>query len=231
MKTGNQLLFLVFLLTGSSALAQIERKITFDFNPVFAGNTINLSDTVFISEQKDSIQIETLKFYLSGFELWDHDKPVYKEKHSYHLLDASKMKSMSFNLRIPSDLVYDKIVFHLGIDSATNVAGAMGGDLDPTRGMYWSWQSGYINFKLEGRSAKCRTQNNEFTYHLGGYLSPFQSIQIIEFPVQPIEKVQIKVDMQKFFNSIDISKQNQTMSPGLEANELSKKLSAIFYVQ
>ena len=56
----------------------------------------------------------------------------------------------------------------------------MGGDLDPTKGMYWAWQSGYINFKMEGSCSQCLATKNNFEFHLGGYQQPFYAMQTIE---------------------------------------------------
>jgi hypothetical protein len=53
-------------------------------------------------------------------------------------MNTDKHSKLSFDL--PTYLKYDQIQFQLGIDSLTNVSGAMGGDLDPTKGMYWTWQ-------------------------------------------------------------------------------------------
>ena len=74
---------------------------------------------------------------------------------------------------------FNTIAFNLGIDSITNVSGAQGGDLDPTKGMYWAWQSGFINIKLQGTSNSCPPPKNEFEFHLGGYQYPFNSLQTI----------------------------------------------------
>jgi len=48
------------------------------------------------------------------------------------------------------------------VDSLANVSGAMSNDLDATKGMYWSWQSGFINLKIEGKSASCKTRKINF---------------------------------------------------------------------
>ena len=113
----------------------------------------------------DSIQLKSLKFYISNIELVNGDKVVWQQKNSFHLIDASKNESLQIPLKHQSNLNFTKIKFNLGIDSMVNVSGALGGDLDPTKGMYWTWQSGYINFKLEGKSKKCKTRNNEFHFH------------------------------------------------------------------
>jgi len=94
--------------------------------------------------------------------------------------------------------------------------------------MYWTWQSGYINIKLEGRSNKCLTRNNAFTFHLGGYQYPFNALQKITIPIQQKEKINIIIDVQKFISSIDLTSQNQIMSPGKSAMYLSNQFSTIF---
>ena len=119
----------------------------------------------------------------------------------------------------------------MGIDSLTNVSGAMGGDLDPTKGMYWTWQNGYINFKLEGFNAVCNTRNHFFQYHLGGYQSPFATVQTLVLPLKSKAKeVVVDVAIDKFLEEIDMSKTAEIMSPGAVAVELSKKLKGIFSV-
>ena len=122
------------------------------------------------------------------------------------------------------------IKFNIGIDSITNYGGAMGGDLDPTKGMYWTWQNGYINFKLEGKSNLIGANNNEFTFHLGGYQNTFSTLQTLQFPVQYLSGIQINIAIDKLINEIDLSKQNHIMSPSKEAVILSNKLPAIFSI-
>jgi len=59
----------------------------------------------------------------------------------------------------------------IGTDSITNVSGALDGDLDPIKGMYWAWNSGCINFKLEGTRV-ISGKKTPFEYHIGGYNGP-----------------------------------------------------------
>ena len=44
----------------------------------------------------------------------------------------------------------------------------MDGDLDPVHGMYWTWQSGYIQFKLEGL-LRDSAGERKLELHLGGF--------------------------------------------------------------
>lgn len=197
------------------------------FQPMFGNSTLSLSDSFYKLNDNDSIQFEVLKFYVSGIEFLNKGKSVWKEENSFHLIDASQEKTMHVLLNQPTSITYDQIKFNLGIDSTINVSGAMGGDLDPTKGMYWTWQSGYINFKLEGRSNLCKSKNNEFQYHVGGYETPFNALQIVTLDC----KRSIKIDIKELLNHIDLSKQDHLMSPSKEAVVLAQKISRTFSVK
>lgn len=212
------------------AYSQSESVIAINFIPKFENSFLILNDSIYSKKNGDSIQFESLKFYISNIELLDNDKVIYQEKNSYHLVDVSQSRSMNLSLKTRSKIKFTIIKFNLGIDSVLNVSGAMGGDLDPTKGMYWAWQSGYINFKLEGKSKKCNTRNHEFHFHLGGYASPYSNLQTISLNVIDLEKINITLDLEKMMHEIDLSKQNKIMSPGFEAVLLSKKARQIFSI-
>ena len=130
--------------------AQMDKVVSISIIPTYGDSVIHLDETYYKLISGDSIKIETFKFYMSGIELWNDDKKVFEEINSFHLIDASIPGSLNLLFVVSLNLNYDKIKFNIGIDSTANVSGAMSGDLDPTKGMYWTWQSGYINFKLEG---------------------------------------------------------------------------------
>jgi len=96
--------------------------------------------------------------------------------------------------------------------------------------MYWAWQSGYINFKLEGNSSLCPTREHEFQFHLGGYMFPFASMQEITLNVQASKQIHINVDIEEFMKQIDLTKQNQIMTPSFEAQDIITKAFSIFKV-
>lgn len=193
---------------------QLYVKIT----PLFDNNPIQLSKA-----NKDSISIETLKFYLTDFCLIKSGEVVWKQLNSYHLIDISKPTSLDIFFTNEVKVDFDEIQFLLGTDSLTNVSGAIGGDLDPTKGMYWAWNSGYINFKLEGK------QNSKpFQFHLGGYASPYPTVQKIKLKTK--KNLNIAFNVADFLNQLNLVNQNKIMSPGKEAQELSEILSSLFYI-
>lgn len=205
-------------------------KVHIAITPMFGTNALMLSNTTFKTNNTNNLQIEVLRFYISGIRFLKNGKVVLNEKNSFHLVDAAITKSLNISVDNSNDIDFDEIQFNLGIDSSTNVSGAMGGDLDPTKGMYWAWQSGYVNFKVEGKSNNCPTRNNEFEFHLGGYMQPNYSMQVVSLPVTNNTSIGLKFDMEKVFNQIDLANINHIMSPSAEAVTLTKIVAGSFSI-
>jgi hypothetical protein len=203
-------------------------KVLLEFQSMYAKHIYHLNDSVDLDNS--NIRLSKFKFYVSKINLFHKNQPVWEEKNSYHLIDLFDKQQSKLTIDIPTKLPYDQIQFELGIDSLTNVSGAMGGDLDPTKGMYWTWQSGYINLKMEGYCSSCNTRNHEFEFHLGGYLPPYQTIQNINLPISNARNIQIGVDFFKLLSSIDLGKSCNIMSPGEMGKNLSEKAATMFYV-
>jgi hypothetical protein len=184
-----------------------------------------------IAPVADKLSITMLRCYISAITLWQDGERVWQEPASYHLIDAELPESLALALHVPDGVRYNSIRFNLGIDSVTSTSGAHGGDLDPVKGMYWAWQSGYINFKLEGHSPVSTARRHQFQFHLGGYQSPYAAMQPIALAVQPAPQVVITMDVSRFLSGIDIAAQNSIMIPGAEAEALSKKAAGIFQIQ
>jgi hypothetical protein len=178
----------------------------------------------------DSIQITALKFYISDIELLLKEKIIFSEENSYHLIDVSESSALLIELKGSGDLIFDGIKFNLGIDSITNFSGALGGELDPTNGMYWTWQNGFINFKLEGKNTQCRSINKDFQFHIGGYQYPFNSLQVVNLNVIGKGNPHIIIDVDQLISEINFSEQDHIMSPGKEALVMAEKTSNIFSI-
>lgn len=207
--------------------AQPVDQLKLKFQPVFGSAPLELNRSYFTSAG-DSIRVGVLKFYISGIEFHSAEGPEWKEENSYHLLDLSDTNSLRIDCKLPRGFKFDRMKFYLGIDSLTNASGARGGALDPTRGMYWAWQSGYIHFKLEGTSNLCPAPSHQFQFHLGGFIGRDQTLQEIIQPLSSGNDILIEVDIEKFMSGLDLAKQNHLMSPGREAVMLSEKAAKIF---
>jgi hypothetical protein len=192
-------------------------------------------DTNYSSKIKDTLSFTSIKFYLSSFEFHFTDNSVYKEHNSYHLVDLeySKSNQLSFPKLSFKNKKLKSIQFNIGVDSLMSVSGAMNGDLDPTSGMYWAWQSGYINMKIEGKSNSCPTRKNKFQFHIGGYLKPNYAMRSVIINVNENHKDQMNLvmDLGKLFSKISLKEFNTIMIPGKDAMKFADLSTQIFYMQ
>jgi hypothetical protein len=218
-----------------------ELKAQLTISPVFGDKSIT-EDTWFVSKKGDSIQFENIRFYLSNIQFETIDNQIVGDVEKAHLLDVFEPTTLKIALK---NINFNKIKtmsFNIGIDSLTNVSGALDGDLDPQKGMYWAWQSGYINMKIEGKSPQSKNRKNVFQYHIGGYLQPFYTMKRVEMPVNVQNTVEernpdiigkggvLKMDLAKFFKNITISTQNSIMMPCKEAMQLADYSTSMFSI-
>ena len=208
-------------------------------SPIFDGRPI-AENTWYVSTKGDSVQFDNIRFYLSNIQFEMDDNTWIKDTVSAHLIDVFEPASLHIITQKIDLKRLETIHFNLGIDSLTNVSGALGGDLDPQKGMYWVWQSGYINLKIEGRSPQCKSRKNVFQYHIGGYLQPFYSMRKMELPVkntianrnqEAIRKgLVLTLDFSVFFGKLSIATQKNTMMPGKEAMQLADYSTSMFSI-
>jgi hypothetical protein len=218
-----QVLLLVYLLP---SLLNAQSNSTISLIAKLDNQTIHL-DSIYELDSTRKIQINTLKFYLGNIEFSNDEIHKHLEPIAYYLVDFSQLESTTLKLNKPDSLTYKQLKFSLGTDSLTNISGAMDGVLDPTKGMYWAWQSGYINFKCEGKIIQNGTIK-DFTYHLGGYQAPLETVQIIELSIKEQEKINLPFDLQPFFKELIQTETFTIMSPGSKAQEGMKILSQSF---
>jgi hypothetical protein len=205
------------------------QRVNISFNAALDGKEL-LHDLVLVKNERDTLQINQLKFYISNIQFLKDDELVFTALNSYHLIDFSLPASTSLSIKTFRSISYNSIRFYLGIDSLTNVSGALGGELDPTHGMYWTWQSGYINFKMEGQVNRKDEPSKEFQFHLGGYQQPFNALQKVELNVSD-EDIKIALNLNPFLKLIDLSRDHHIMSPSKKAVELSESLAKNFKVK
>ena len=197
--------------------------------PVF-GKTPITEDRWFVSANSDSLQFDNIRFYLSNISIELENGQTIHDTERAHLIDVFEPSTLVISFQNIHDKRFKKMRFNIGIDSTTSVAGALGGDLDATKGMYWAWQSGYINMKIEGRSPQCSNRKNVFQFHIGGYMQPYYAMRQLELPLNT-EGVVLTVDVSKFFENIHISEQNSIMIPCKEAMSLADLSVQLFSIE
>lgn len=216
-----KLIILLVLLTAMRSIAFAQ--VSIHFVPVLK------NERLMLSQGDDSLDITVFKFYISDIRFSNNGIETGRDPVRFHLVDASDPYSLTILIQdsVPES---DTISFGLGIDSITSVSGVFGGDLDPVNGMYWTWQSGYINLKLEGSSILSPRPDHAFHFHLGGYAAPYNSYRVVKLPAKSASNLEIRVDTGKIFDTVNLSLENNIMSPSGAAMILSDKAIKMFSV-
>ncbi|HSF44496.1 MAG TPA: MbnP family protein [Chitinophagaceae bacterium] len=185
----------------------------------------------------EKYKISTLKFYVSLFEAVNTSSSAKtSETESYHLIDLADPASQSFDIKLNNGL-YNQLNFIVGVDSIRNVSGAQTGALDPANGMFWTWNTGYIFAKLEGKSPASTAPLQMFTYHIGGFKTGENAIRTISLPAQieigKTNEIIINADIERWFdgeNAISIASKASIMSPGGPALLIADNYASMFSV-
>lgn len=220
MKQLQRLIIVCFI----SGFCQAQRP-ALQFVPVLNGKALVSGKPIWLPDIGDTVRITSCRFYISGIQLFRNGKLVKSYPSRFLLIDMED--TTSFNLETEGKVRFDKVCFVFGVDSVIQSSGAFGGNLDPSKGMYWAWQSGYIHFKLEGESPLCTARKHRFQWHLGGYRSPWNSIQQIELSVNRNNKVCLELN--DLIKTLFKQQVYELMSPGLKAQEVARLLARSFY--
>lgn len=177
----------------------------------------------------DSFHFSVFKTYLSHFRFYNLQNKLIHVDNKAYLMDLND-SSMSYTISIdcPSHETPQSIVYSIGLDSLTNASGALTGDLDPLKGMFWTWQSGYIHLKLEGQSTKQSNTNPvKYTYHLGGYRWPNIALMDKRL-VYDSNGINVDIQLNLLVSKLNAFKTTSIMSPGPLAKETFVALSNYF---
>jgi hypothetical protein len=174
-------LFLAILLLLFIQNIYAQKTVYIKFENIANGKLITLDSTIFTNIFKEQYSISKLKYYISNISFAKN-----KAAKNVTLIDASK--SDSIKITLPKQKI-TALYFQLGVDSLLNCSGAQAGALDPLNAMFWTWSSGYINFKLEGKNL---ADSSTLEHHIGGYKAPFKTAQQIKINITPKQMLQNK---------------------------------------
>jgi hypothetical protein len=218
-------------------------KVYLEFFNAVGGNNLSLNNQWYKNEHGDSFTVSKFNYYISNVALNSSaGSSNYTEPDSYHLIEHSSAASnMAFNMPgIPAGK-YKSVTFMIGVDSTRNVSGAQTGALDPQLGNFWSWHSGYIMLKFEGKSPKSPNADGSVILHSGGFSGPNSVLKTVtlDFPNEvEVSKVStphihLQADLLKMFKSpnvIDFSQTATIHMPGADAKKLSDNYVNMFSV-
>jgi hypothetical protein len=167
---------------------------TIEFDHVVNGSPLVFNTQAYTNAHGDQFTLSTFKYYVSNIKLTKTDGSIYQVPESYLLVDAAKPETFFNKIgEIPTG-DYTAISFLIGVDEARNLAGAQTGALDPTNGMFWTWNSGYIFVKLEGNSPQSTAKDKSLTFHVGGIVAPNNTVRTTKTTFTEANPLRIRTD-------------------------------------
>jgi hypothetical protein len=153
----------------------VKAELSVEFDNIAGSADLQLNTGNYTNAAGESFKVTKLKYYVSNFKLTNVNGTVYTipQAESYFLIDESDPSTHEALLSVPEG-EYKTLTFTLGVDSLRNTmdVSQRTGALDVSGAaadMYWSWNSGYIFFKIDGTSPSSTAAGNIFQYHSGGF--------------------------------------------------------------
>ena len=159
-----------------------KNKLRIQFENYVEKDLLKLDSAVYTNAIGQSYSISKFKYYISNIHLRNDDNKEFISK-EYFLINEDEPASKQIVLNDIPDGNYSTISFTLGVDSLHNCSGIQSGALDPVKGMFWAWNTGYVFMKLEGKAPQSKSPGNIFEYHIGGYREPNNCIRNVELAI------------------------------------------------
>jgi hypothetical protein len=235
-KTG--LGFVALLLCGTGPVKWVETDSTLiiQYRAYVHGEPLQMNKK-YLNPFGETYEISRFRFY-AGRVAPVYSDTSFKTKISplYHLIDFSDSSTTRFELPVSAGNC-NGIQFLVGVDSIDQVRGAQSGDLDPLKGMFWTWNSGYLSFKIEGYSPLSTQPAHLISYHIGGYRNAYNTVWKVKlystndapFLITKKNKmmIEIGIDLDYFFDGTTplYIKETPTCTT---TGEMARKLSGNF---
>lgn len=187
---------------------------------VFFSNEANgrpvILDSTYVNAAGNPYTISLLKYYITNFTLLRTDS-VERNFRNYDLIDQGDSSSRSFSADSVMNGDYYAVRFLLGVDYDHNHTGAQEGDLDPSKGMIWSWNTGYIFYKHEGTFKDNTGASHPFAYHYGND----RSLVSVTLPISKLsirgvnKKLYLRLNLDSLYGAptkLDFNADNNRMS-------------------
>ncbi len=150
-------------------------ELEIEFDNIAGNADLQLNTGTYTNAANETFKVSTLKYFVSNFVFTNVNGTTYTvpQDSCYFLINESNSASLMPTVDLPEG-EYSKVSFVLGVDSLRNTMdiSKRTGSLDPAgtaAGMYWTWNSGYIFFKMEGTSSASTQTGNAYMYHIGLY--------------------------------------------------------------
>ncbi len=177
-------------------------------NNVANGTPLTLSTGSYTTASNDTFSVTSFKYYISNISLSSVSGQTVQLPATYFLIDEADSTSRFFTLKNVPAGEYNGISFMIGVDAARNTSGAQSGALDPVKGMFWDWNSGYIMAKMEGSSPQAGNAMKSLSFHIGGFTTKNAGVRDVSLSMptelhmhsdnKPV--ISISADLAKWFS-------------------------------
>lgn len=177
-------------------------SLVIEFNHYVGNDRLILDSLLYKNEFNQSYSISKFRYYINNIKLKRKDGTEYISN-EYYLIDVEDKEPKQ--IVIDEQGYYSSISFTIGVDSLHNCSGLQLGALDPVKGMFWAWNTGYIFLKLEGKSPYSKSPSNIFEFHIGGFKQPNNCIRQVTLNLteKSIQNIASDVDLLPIW--VDIS--------------------------
>jgi hypothetical protein len=172
-------------------------------------------------QDNGTVLLKTFRFYIHDIRCKEKGREVWSSSNTHYLFDSEISPTLDILTDAQLLSAVDEISFVIGVDSTLQSSGAQGGALDPIQGMYWTWQSGYIHWKLEGEYAQ-DTISEVLTWHVGGYRSPNNTLRTCRYTgISGSNQIQFTLDVSRIIREAHANVPASVMSPSAHAMKLA----------
>lgn len=191
-------------------------QININLNHKVNGKTAEFDEYLYMNEAGDSFQVTLLQYYFSNVE-FHSPETGWKKQDIYRLVQLQNPATLNFEFPNLAFGEYDSIRFYVGIDSAANHDIDKLDDLDPDKGMIWTWNSGYIFYMFEGKFINDNNLAVPFAYHIGGdnylmkYELPIQSKKTLSVS-STTATIDLEMELDQIFRSPNLIELNKVAS-------------------
>ena len=227
------LIFMAVVISYSCFSQKKTVRIPVSFEVIYKGSDSFLNRKL-INDFGENYSISKLKYYVSNIKF--ETKEITNNQSNIFLIAASKQNIIS--VLVPAKKITG-ISFLLGVDSALNCSGAQSGALDPLNDMFWTWNNGYIFFKLEGSSDASNADLKRIEHHIGGFKGTNKSMRSIYLPINnpallKQKNLVIQLDIDKYWNGLNKIKIAETpviTVPGILAKNAADNFAGMFFIK
>jgi hypothetical protein len=184
---------------------------------------LRLSGPSYANAFGEHFTVTKFRYYISHLTIRDKDERVLTSSDECYLVEGTRDLTLPVD---PGDVA--SVSFLLGVDSTHTTGGT--GDLDPFKGMYWSWNKSYVFARLEGQCDSSHAPLHLVTWDIGGG-NARRTVTLRTSPAG--DTLRINADVLAWFNAVHpvhISHSPVCHQPGALASEIADNYAHMFTV-